>query len=166
MIDKVAVMNKAREKYRCEHEEEVKRQAEMSFEQYKNDPLFIAGVMLYWAEGKTTHLATYNLELNNSDPKLLKLYCRFLREYLSIDNSSFRIRLFIYPDLDEDKLKLFWSNLLGVPLDQFIKSYISDSRSTVTKNKLTHGTCSVYITSKDLRTTMSVWIEQFANLYT
>jgi len=102
-MDKIAIMNKARKKYRLDHEEEVIRQAEISFEQYKDDALFIAGIMLYWAEGKTTQKETCNLELNNSDPKLLKLYCRFLREYLNVDDPKFRARLFLYPDLSEDK---------------------------------------------------------------
>ena len=165
MIDKVAVMNRAREKHRLEHYAEVRKRAKISFEQYKDDPLFIAGIMLYWAEGKTTDRETCNLELNNADPRLLKLYCRFLHIYLNVPKSSLRIRLFLYPDLDENKIKLFWSNLLDIPLGQFIKSYIGNSRSSLTKNKLIHGTCSLYTASKDLRIIMAVWIEEFVNLH-
>ncbi len=165
VIDKVAIMNKARAKYRIEHDIEIKEQAEKSFEQYKNDPLFIAGIMLYWAEGKTAERKAYCLELNNSDPELLKLYCRFLHKYLNIADGRIRARLFLYPDLNENNIKLYWSELLNIPLNQFIKSYIADSRSSVTKNKLQYGTCSVYIASKDLRSIMAVWIERFASLY-
>ncbi len=32
-------------------------------------------------------------------------------------------------------------------------------------DKLPHGTCSVYITNKDLRITMATWIEEFTNLH-
>ncbi|MBL7068311.1 MAG: hypothetical protein ISS34_00415 [Candidatus Omnitrophica bacterium] len=165
MIDKVAIMNEARERYRLEHEKEIKREAGVSFRRYKNEPLFIAGVTLYWGEGKTTRRDVWNLELNNTDPNLLKLYCSFLRKYLKVDDSLFRVRLFLYTDLNEEKCKSFWSELLGISLSQFIKSYISESRSSVTKNRLPYGTCSVYISSKDLRTTMAIWIEQLVNLY-
>ena len=165
VIDKVAIMNKARAKYRVEHESEVIKQAQISFDKYKNETLFIAGIMLYWAEGKTTQKHIYNLELNNSDPKLLEVYCKFLRKYLNVADSVMRDRLFIYPDLNESKVKLFWSKLLNISSGQFIKSYISDSRSSVTKNKLRYGTCSLYVSSKDLRLIMSTWIEQFVSLY-
>ena len=164
-MDNIAIMNKARENYRLEYEIQLKRQAALSFEQYKNDLLFVAGIMLYWAEGKTTKNEVYNLELNNSNPNLLKLYCNFLRKYLNIKDSLFRVRLFLYPDLDERKVKLFWSKLLNFPLSQFIKSYICKIRSTITKNKLQYGTCSVYIGSRVLRLTMEVWIQKFVSLY-
>ena len=164
-MNKVAIMNKARKRYRIEHDLEIRRQAELSFEKYKDQPLFIAGIMLYWAEGKTTSKEIYNLELNNSDPKLLQVYCNFLRTYFKVDNSLFKARLFLYPDLNEADIKLFWSELLNIPQNQFIKSYISDSRSSVTKNKLIYGTCSVFIAKKDLRSIMSVWIGMFAALH-
>jgi len=77
-MDKIALMNKARAKYREEHETQFKKRAEMLFEKHKKEPLFIAGVMLYWAEGKTALSETCNLELNNSDPALLETYCNFL----------------------------------------------------------------------------------------
>ncbi len=162
-MDKIAIMNKARAKYRLEHEEEIKRQAMSLFEQYKNDPLFIAGIMLYWAEGKATQRDPWSLELSNANPELLKLYRRFLTQYLKVDNAKLRARLFLYPDLDESDNKVFWSNLLDVPLAQFNKSYIGNSRSSVTKHKLAHGdVCSLYIARKDLRMIISIWIDQFA----
>jgi len=164
-MDKIALMNEAREEKRLQRNAEVKRKAEIHFQHYKTEPLFIAGIMLYWAEGKTTERAPCTLELNNSDPKLLEIYCHFLRNYLKISQLQLRARLFLYPDLNEDKIKIFWSELLDIPLSQFIKSYISESRSSVTKSKLQYGTCSVYINSKDLRITIAVWIEQFIELY-
>ncbi len=163
MTDKIAIMNRARKKYRLEHETRVREQAIASFEQYRNDPLFVAGIMLYWAEGKTTDREPYNLELSNSDPNLLKLYYGFLRRYFNINNSLLKVRLFLYPDLDEEKIKSFWSNLLDIPLNQFIKSYIANSRSSVTKNKLSYGTCSIYIANKDLRIIMGIWIDRMSN---
>jgi hypothetical protein len=160
-IDKVSIMNKARAKYRLEHDKRIKEEAEASFDKHKDEPLFVAGIMLYWAEGKMTQKEIYNLELNNSDPELLKIYRLFLHKYLNIEDSLLRVRLFLYPDLDEDKTKIFWARSLNIPLEQFTKSYVSDSRSSVTKNKLMYGTCSLYVTRKDLRLTMAIWIERF-----
>jgi hypothetical protein len=161
MMDRIAIMNEARAQYRVERYKKIRQQAEEFFEEHKNEPLFISGVMLYWAEGKTTEKSTCNLELNNSDPSLLKLYCKFLKKYLCHDIKRWRARLFLYPDINENKIRKFWSSLLRIPEKQFIKSYISQSRSNITKNKLVYGTCSVYIPSKELRIIISVWTDLF-----
>ena len=119
MIDKITIMNEARERYRLTHENEVKEKAELSFKQYKNEVLFVAGIMLYWAEGtRPAKYRKHQLALTNSDPELLEVYCSFLRGYLGNIDSSMRIALYIYQDIDEYKSKLFWSNRLKIPLNQ------------------------------------------------
>ena len=45
-------MNETREKYRVEHDAEIRETARISFEKYKNDTLFVAGIMLYWQKGR------------------------------------------------------------------------------------------------------------------
>ncbi|MEW6008681.1 MAG: hypothetical protein AB1629_03515 [Candidatus Omnitrophota bacterium] len=164
-MDKVAIMNEARANYRFEREAKNTEEAKLSFEKYKNDPLFVAGVMLYWAEG--TRLAKYRkyqLTITNSDPELLEIYCNFVRRYFTDVDSVFRAALYIYKDIDESKAKFFWSSRLKIPLNQFIKTQILPSRSLLTKTKLTYGTCCVYINSKDYLFTMQVWIESVSNI--
>ena len=162
-LNKVAIMNKARENYRIAHDIGVKDQAEMSYEQYKDDPLFVAGVMLYWAEGtRLPSYKKYQLSLANSDPELLKVYCNFLRNFFGDVETSLRVALYIYQDIDESEAKLFWSTQLKIPLNQFIKTQVLPSRSVLTKTKLPYGTCSVYISSKDFCWTMQIWIERMS----
>ncbi len=156
-------MNKARAKYRIEHDIEIKEQAEKSFEQYKNDPLFVAGIMLYWAEG--TRLAKYRkyqLALTNSEPELMEVYCNFLRRYFGNIESMLRAALYIYQDINECDAKLFWSTCLKIPLNQFIKTQVLPSRSILTKTKLRYGICCVYLNSKDYSCTMQVWIDKMS----
>ncbi|UCD54828.1 MAG: hypothetical protein JSV93_04725 [Candidatus Omnitrophota bacterium] len=164
MIDKVAIMNEAREKHRLEHEAIVRKQAKTSFEQYKNDPLFVAGIMLYWAEGTyPIKYRKYQLALTNSDPKLLEVYCNFLRKYFNNIELDLRIALYTYQDINESGAKLFWSNQLKIPLTQFIKTQVLPSRSVLTKTKLPYGTCCVYLNSKDYCNTMQIWIDCMSN---
>jgi predicted transcriptional regulator len=54
----------------------------------EQDPLHIAGCMLYWAEGRK---ARNRLELVNSDADLLKFYMKFLRESLDAPNDKMKI---------------------------------------------------------------------------
>ncbi|MBL7084519.1 MAG: hypothetical protein ISS43_00215 [Candidatus Omnitrophica bacterium] len=168
MIDKVAIMNKTREKYRLAHDAEVKRQAKISFEQYKNDPLFVAGVMLYWGEGtriiKQREYRKYQLAFTNSEPEMLEVYCNFLRRYFAKMESDLRVALFIYQDIDESDVKLFWSNRLKIPLNQFIKTQMLPSRSVLTKSKLPYGVCCVYLSGKDYCYTMQVWIDNISSV--
>ena len=163
-MNKILVMNEARRKHRLEHEVIVHKRALETFDLYKNDPLFIAGIMLYWAEGRNNPTRKWLLELTNSNPKLLKVYCNFLQKYFNPDRKDVKARLFLYPDLNEVKTKAFWSKTLGISQSQFIKSQFLKSRSRLAKNKLAHGICCVYIHSKDKRITMDTWIESFANM--
>ena len=168
MIDKVAIMNEARAKYRLEHEAEIKERAKISFEQYKNDPLFVAGVMLYWGEGtrmiKGRKYRRYQLALTNSEPEMLEVYCNFLRRYFANIESVLRVALFIYQDIDESNTKLFWSTRLKISLNQFIKTQVLPSRSILTKTKLPYGTCCVYLSSKDRCYIMQIWIDKMSSI--
>ena len=55
-----------------------------------NDPLFVAGVMLYEAEGTKS----YSNGFSNSDFRLINLYIKFLEKYFRLskkENMSFRL---------------------------------------------------------------------------
>jgi hypothetical protein len=164
MIDKVSIMNKARLRYRQERCKQVVQRAIESFEQHKKEPLFIIGVSLYWAEGKTSRLSSSQVELSNSDPQLLRLFCAFLRRYIEPNNSVLRARLFLYPDLNEDKMKLFWSRNLGIPRKNFIRSHHFNTHPRITKKKSPYGTCSVYINNSDARLIIDKWIESIGDM--
>lgn len=164
MIDKVAIMNKARKEYSQQHEVKVKEEARRTFNQYRNNSLFIAGIMLYWAEGMMSNAARgsrYTLALSNSKYELLKIYCSFIRRFLNLPDKKLRARLFLYPDLKENKLKRFWSKNLNIPIFQFNKSIVLNSRTHLTKNRLRHGTCGVLANSRDARITIETWIDCF-----
>ena len=159
-------MNRARAKYRLEHEEALRKQAEIFFEQYRKDPLFVAGVMLYWAEGMTSEVrgSRYQLAMSNSDSKLLRIYCDFIRNFFKDSNDKMGARLFLYPNLDEYKAHRFWAEELKIPIEQFGKSTILKSRTRITKNRLPYGTCSVFVNSRKMRIIMDVWINCFASM--
>lgn len=164
MLDKVSIMNKARKKYCQQREVMIQEAAKKLFQRYKGKPLFIAGIMLYWAEGMMSKLARgsrYTLALNNSNYKLLKIYCNFLRYFLNIPEEKLKAHLFLYPDLKENKIKKFWSKNLNIPTSQFNKSIVLNSRANITKNKLLYGTCGVLVNSKVARIIVETWIDCF-----
>lgn len=166
MTDKIAVMNEARAKRRLRHDTEIKNQAKILFEQHKDDTLFVAGIMLYWAEGtrlpKNSNNRKYQLALTNSDPELLEVYCSFLRRYFKDVELAMRAALYIYKDINEANVKSFWSTRLGIPLSQFIKTQVLPSRSAQ-RAKLPYGICCVYLNSKDYCHMMELWIDNMAD---
>ena len=90
--------------------------------------LRLAGALLYVCEGtklrrdmryKNTFI--YAIEFTNSDPRIVALFLRFLTEELQVNISKIKGQLFIYPDLDQEKVMRTWSQKTHVPIEQFQK---------------------------------------------
>ncbi len=71
----------------------------------------------------------YSIELTNSDPKIIQVFSKFLKEIIEADWTRVRGQLFIYPDLDENILKQFWSKISMIPINQFQKSIILKAKT-------------------------------------
>jgi hypothetical protein len=86
----------------------------------------------------------------SSDSVLIKIFIKFLREVLKIEERKLRGRLQIHEDNDEEKAKIYWSNLTGIPILQFQKSIIkSCMKQKFHYNKLEHGTFILRYGSKE-----------------
>lgn len=87
-----------------------------------DDPLFVAGVMLYEAEGSKSSSNGFS----NSDFRLINLYISFLEKYFSISkNENLRFRLFIHEVRKNDlsRIKRFWANKISIDKNQFSLSW-------------------------------------------
>lgn len=76
--------------------------------------------VLYWAEGTKGRQV---LQFANTDPRLILLFVTLLRKAFVIDETKLRVRLHLHYYHKEKEVKGFWSNLLGIPLSQFNKTY-------------------------------------------
>lgn len=65
-----------------------------------------------------------SIELTNSDPKIISTFSNFLANVIKADWTRVRGQLFIYPDLEENKLIEFWSKKSNIPTSQFQKSIL------------------------------------------
>lgn len=90
--------------------------------------LRLAGALLYLCEGtklrrdpryKNTYI--YAIEFTNSDPQIIALFLRFMRDELKVDIQKIKGQLFIYPDLNEREVKNVWSQKTKIPIEQFQK---------------------------------------------
>jgi hypothetical protein len=72
--------------------------------------LKVAGTMLYWAEGYQSNLAK-SVDFANSQPKMILVFLKFLREICGIQEGKLRGFLYAYSDQDIGELITFWSGL-------------------------------------------------------
>ena len=113
------------------------------------DPLHLAGCMLYWAEGAK---ARNRVQLVNSDPDLLKVFCRFLTESLSVSPADITVRLHVYLNngLAIEEIEAYWLKLLGLDRHCLRKHAINcmpTSSSGRRTNRLPYGVCTVSVHS-------------------
>jgi hypothetical protein len=106
------------------------------------------GLMLYWGEGDKTK--NYFVALTNTNPDVLFYFVSWLRKYFELDESKLKLRLYLWDDLDELRAKKFWSKLLGIPIANFTKSYLSHSKAKIRKRKHEYGVCRVSYGSKKM----------------
>jgi hypothetical protein len=114
----------------------------------ENDPLHVAGCMLYWGEGAK---ARSNLTLVNSDASLLRYFIRFLREAMMIPEEKFTVRINAYlgNGVSEDEIKAFWLNVLDLDWSS-LRACRFDNQPVSSQQKgrkLTYGTCVVQVSS-------------------
>lgn len=123
----------------------------------KKNPLFLVGLTAYWGEGNK---ASGNVvSIANTDPLLVRVVENFYTECLKIPINKLRVGLFLYRDIQEDKAKKFWSSLLYIPDNQFIKTQFLRSKSVLTKRKSKNGICSLYFSSTELSIKIQEWIK-------
>ncbi|MFH1253635.1 MAG: hypothetical protein V1664_04900 [Candidatus Uhrbacteria bacterium] len=74
------------------------------------------------------------ITFGNSDPGIIKLFLRFLRECYELDEKKFRCTLQAREDQNIKLLEAFWSKVTGIPKNLFYKARI-DSRTIGKKSK-------------------------------
>lgn len=121
------------------------------------DAFRLFGAALYWAEGSKGRL----FELTNSDPYMILFMVRWIERILKIPPQNLKLRLNIYPQQNEVKIKKFWSELTGIPLQNFGKSYIKPLSKNYKKNNLYYGTARIEVPkSTNMQYRVSGWVKK------
>ncbi|HZZ99352.1 MAG TPA: hypothetical protein VFK07_01420, partial [Candidatus Paceibacterota bacterium] len=134
-----------------------RKEAAEEFVSLKNDPLFLAGVMLYWGEGDKTTRAM--VKLANSDPRMISVFYEFLRKSLKVPENKISAYLLLYPDLNDSMQKRFWQKATGIPPERFWKSVFIKSKHP--SRRLSYGVCNVNLCSRALKERLLVWIDLY-----
>lgn len=84
---------------------------------------FIAGIMLFWAEGSKKR---NTVAFANSDPEMLKFFINFLRKYFNVTNKNitFCFQWYSNNTLKFSDVKKYWIKTLNIEEKNFRKCYI------------------------------------------
>lgn len=134
---------------------EAREEATREFESLKYNPLFIAGIMLYWGEG--TKGPKLGVKLSNTDPVLVRLYVHFLMHACRIPISKIKAQVLVYPGLEERTCRGYWAKQSGIPWENFTKSSIIVGRHPV--KRLNWGVCIVVVSNTYFKQKMLVWLD-------
>jgi DNA-binding CsgD family transcriptional regulator len=131
------------------------RQRRSSFQEHgrlrarRGDPGYVAGCMLYWAEGSKSRNAA---QFVNSDPAMVRFFVDFMRREYAVPDAEFRIDCNLFADHLERQsdIEQFWLDTLKLPQSCLRKSTVnvySKHSQKKRQNKLPYGTVRVVVHS-------------------
>ena len=156
-LARAAMAAKARER-RVAAQQEGRRRARSLGRRY------VAGCMLYWAEGSRNR---NRIVFTNSDPAMAQFFVEFIREFFDIDRERVRLtcNLFADDEARQREIENFWLRTVGLPRTCLCKSTVNRySRYSQKKrrNKLPYGTCRIVVHSTEIAQTIYGSIQELA----
>lgn len=126
------------------------KEASASIPQLSQKDLLLVGTALYWGEGTKGDQYRLSITFSNSDPAMVVLFMRFVREVLKIQEEKIRAGIRIHPNIKEEGARKFWSKVTRLPVDRF---YITKQISSASKLKrlrrfLPFGTVAIRINNR------------------
>jgi len=131
---------------------EAKKESKLLFK----NPLFLCGLMLYWAEGDKSEKEEI-VKFSNSDPLMIKLIMEWFRKICKVPEEKFRITIHMHELFCRKDIEKYWAKLTHVPLSQFYKTQIKPTSLRYRKNPLYNGTCAIRIENRDLFRRIKGW---------
>jgi hypothetical protein len=124
---------------------------------------YIAGCMLYWAEGAK---ARNTLKVINADPDVLVFFARFLRRHFEVPNEKMRVYCNLFADHLERQREIenFWLARLGLPRSCLRKTMVNSYSKYSQKkrqNRLPYGTTALVVNSTQIVQTIYGSIQEY-----
>lgn len=128
---------------------EVYKKVSKDIGKFSKREIFLLGLFLYWGEG--TKVANSSTQLTNTNPAMIKFFIKWL-ELLGVGRKDLKVKLHLYSDMNIKDSIAFWSKELKIPVSQFKKPYIKETKlkSITYKNGFGKGTCCVIFGDRNL----------------
>jgi len=168
-IKRIIERNKKQTPLAIERALKIRKKAQQEINKLTKRDLLILGASLYWAEGykkpitingqiKTFHPISFA----NSDPYLIQLFLRFIREICQVPENKIKIQIMGYKHQNPKYLKDYWKKVTKLKEKNFNQIYFGVSKSSLGKkpfNNLQFGTIQVRINNTNLYNKIMGWIE-------
>lgn len=107
--------------------------------------------LLYLCEG-AKYPSTRGLIFGNSEPSVIRCFLNLLRIFFNIKENKLRCRIMYRWDQDIGKLNKYWSNVTGIPLNQFFKTKPDMRTKGKTTQKINYkGVCAIQYSDTSLQ---------------
>jgi hypothetical protein len=111
------------------------------------EALMLMASALYMGEGAKGEGA---FSFANSDPRIIQTWVTLLRRSFKIDELKFRCQLAITDGMNIEGLSRYWSEITGMPLNQFLKPTIKKEGGSRKRDGY-KGVCMVYYHSLEVK---------------
>lgn len=137
--------------------------AEKEIKKITKKDLRIIGTALYWAEGGKRRAGS--ARVSNSDPYLILFMMRFFREICEVPEKKFRGQIHTHSHLNVRKSECYWSELTGIPVSQFYKTYAKPSKASLhKKDTLPYGTFDINVPDNKVFLRLMGWIRKIGSI--
>lgn len=135
------------------------------FENTADEALFIAGLMLYLAEGSKKDYS--RIVMTNTDPSIIKFFINWLNTFFGVPRKNLKAQLHLYENMDVEVEKVFWKNQLHFTDSQFFKNQIRKltNASFSYQESFRHGTCALYFGSVEKKMQLMMATKAFMDTH-
>ncbi|MFH1769899.1 MAG: helix-turn-helix domain-containing protein [Parcubacteria group bacterium] len=173
-IEKLIARNKRQTHLAEQRARSIQNEAKKNIKPLLSKDLMLIGIALYWAEGykrpiiRNGRARTHHpVSFTNSDPQMIKLFLRFLRNTCAVPEDKITGDIRIYEHQNENYLMDFWSKATDIPYSRLKKFHYGISKSSKNRrpfNILPYGTIQIRVNSTPLYHKIMGWIEGLKNL--
>lgn len=131
----------------------------------QNNPLFLSGISLYWAEGykKGAEGSKWkSVDFANSDPMMISVIMKFFRKDCKITEEKFRAQLIAHNNVNINDAVEYWASITGIRKEKFVKTSLPVKRVSKNSRKrqnLTYGTLHIRINDVGFFYRIIGWID-------
>lgn len=144
--------------------EEIKKKAKKEIGKINKRDLWLIGIALYWGEGhkEKKYKAGQEVAFDNSDPRMILLFIRWLEKICQIPQNNLTYDLYIHETADWRTAQKYWAKILSIPVGRIRVYFKKNKIKTKRKNKGEnyHGLIRIRATkSTNFNRKINGWIE-------
>lgn len=155
-LEKIAGLNALRDERSRAKDAEIVLSARNEFSTHLSESLFVSGLSLYFGVGDIR--TAYQTRISSTEPGIVSIFIKFIREYAPIFKNRIWISLVIYDDLSVAVCEGYWRTVTGLTEDQFQKTTMIKGKGV--ERRSPYGMCTVGVSSIELKKKIMTWIAE------